>query len=194
LPEKWKMKIALTQSSLMVALLAASLLAPASSGHCDEAKPVPTANTVAAPATPLTDEIAARFNTAAEIALREMTQQAESRKMSGVAVVALIPGEKTSAWISRMQVVGSIVVNKSNVLGVAYSKAAEMADTLQNSGGGLRPPYKGEFGYKGGMIEKHSPGYLLAVFSGGKSEDDVAVAQTGLAQLGKAIDVGAAGK
>jgi hypothetical protein len=189
------MKIPLTQSSLMFALLAAvGLLAQASPGHCDEAKPVPTANASAGAATPLTDEIAAKFNKAAQVALGEMTQQAESRKMSGVAVVALISGEKTSAWTSRMQVVGSIVVNKSNVLGVAYTKAAEMADTLQNSGGGSRPPYKGEFGYKGGVIEKHSPGYLLAVFSGGKSDDDVAVAQAGLAQLGKAMDAGATGK
>lgn len=189
------MKIALTQSSLMFALLgAAGLVAQASPGHCDEDKSVPTANTSAGAATPLTDEIATKFNKAAEVALREMTQQAESRRMSGVAVVALISGEKTSAWTSRMQVVGSMVVNKSNVLGVAYTKAAEMADTLQNSGSGSRSPYKGEFGYKGGMIEKHSPGYLLAVFSGGKSEDDVAVAQAGLSQLRKAIDVGATGK
>ncbi len=186
------MKIALTQSSLMFALLAAAgLLAQSSPGHCDDAKSVPTANASTGAATALTDEIAAKFNRAAEVALREMTQQAEGRRMSGVAVVVLIPGEKTSAWTSRMQVVGSIVVNKSNVLGVAYTKAAEMADTLQNSGRGSRPPYKGEFGYKGGVIEKHSPGYLLAVFSGGKSEDDVAVAQAGLAQLSKAIDVGA---
>ena len=183
------------KSSLLFALLAAAgLLVQVSAGHCDEAKPAPAASASAGSATHLTDEIAAKFNKAAEIALTEMTQRAESRKMSGVAVVALISGEKTSAWTSRMQVVGSIVVNKSNVLGVAYTKAAEMADTLQNSGGGSRPPYKGEFGYKGGVIEKHSPGYLLAVFSGGKSEDDVAVAQAGLAQLGKAIDVGATGK
>jgi len=79
------------------------------------------------------------------------------------------------------------VLGKSNVLGVAYTKAAEMADTLQNSGGGLRPPYKGEFGFKGGVIQKTSSGYLLAVFSGGKSEDDVAVAQAGLAKLVKEL-------
>jgi hypothetical protein len=69
-----------------------------------------------------------------------------------------------------------------------------MGDTLQNSGGGSRPPFKGEFGYKGGVIEKHASGYLLAVFSGGKSEDDVAVAKVGLAQLGKAMEAGATEK
>ncbi|HEV2970725.1 MAG TPA: hypothetical protein VGY55_12210, partial [Pirellulales bacterium] len=99
------MNIPLTQSSLMFALLAAaSLLAQASPGHCDEARPAPTTNASVRAATPLTDEIAAKFNKAAEVALGEMTRQAESRKMSGVAVVALISGEKTSAWTSRMQV------------------------------------------------------------------------------------------
>ena len=44
------------------------------------------------------------------------------------------------------------------------------------------------------MIEKHPFGYLLAVFSGGKSEDDVAVAQIGLAKLAKAIEAEADGK
>ena len=114
--------------------------------------------------------------------------------MSGAAVVAYIPGDKTTGWISRMQVVGSFVLGKQNVLGVAYTKAAEMADTLQNSGGGSRPPYKGEFGYKGGVIQKTASGYLLAVFSGGKSEDDVAVAQAGLAKLAKELGAEAASK
>jgi hypothetical protein len=170
------MKNTLTRSSLVLVLIAIG--ATASAGET----------------TPLPDEAAAKFNKAADVALREMKLQAESRKMSGVAVVAFIPGEKTATWTSRMQVVGSIVVNKSNVLGVAYTKAAEMADTLQNSGGGSRPPWKGEFGYKGGVIEKHAAGYLLAVFSGGKSEDDVAVAKIGLAELGKTMEAGATDK
>ena len=136
----------------------------------------------------------ASFLRAAATTLREMKEQAESRKMSGAAVVAFIPGDKATAWVSRMQVVGSFVLGKSNVLGVAYTKAAEMADTLQNSGGGSRGPYKGEFGYKGGVIQKTSSGYLLAVFSGGKSEDDVAVAQAGLAKLVKEMGDEAASK
>ena len=136
----------------------------------------------------------AGFSRAAATALNEMKAQAETRKMSGAAVVAYIPGDKTTGWISRMQVVGSFVLGKQNVLGVAYTKAAEMADTLQNSGGGSRPPYKGEFGYKGGVIQKTASGYLLAVFSGGKSEDDVAVAQAGLAKLAKELGAEAASK
>ena len=136
----------------------------------------------------------AGFLRAAATALSEMKEQAASRKMSGAAVVAFIPGDKTTGWVSRMQVVGSFVLGKQNVLGVAYTKAAEMADTLQNSGGGSRPAYKGEFGYKGGVIQKTSSGYLLAVFSGGKGEDDVAVAQAGLAKLAKELGAETASK
>ncbi len=189
------MNSVITKSSiLLVLIVAGGVLTPARPGHCDEGTPAAPAIASAGEAKSLADDAAARFNKAAEIALREMKHEAESRKMSGVAVVAFIPGEKTSNWTSRMQVVGSIVVGKSNVLAVAYTKAAEMADTLQNSGGGSRPPWKGEFGYRGGVIEKHAAGYLLAVFSGGKSEDDVAVAKAGLAQLGKAMEAGATGK
>ncbi len=136
----------------------------------------------------VSDEMAAKFNKAADAALREMNAQAESHKMRGAAVVAFIPGDKTVGWISRMRVAGAFVLAQSNVLGVAYTKAAEMADTLQNSGGGLRKPYQGEYGYKGGVIEKHGDGYLLAVFSGGKAEDDVAAAQAGLKELVKSLD------
>jgi hypothetical protein len=177
----------------IVLVLLNSILLPGSAVHGDETKP-PASSAQGSEATPLSDQLAAQFNRAADAALRDMKQEAEKRKMSGAAVVALIPGAKAAAWTSRMQAVGSIVVNKSNVLGVAYTKAAEMADTLQNSGGGSRPPYKGEFGYKGGVIEKHPFGYLLAVFSGGKSEDDVAVAQIGLAKLAKLIEAEAEGK
>jgi len=169
-----------------------ALISIALSSRADDSKPVAASGD--SDAAPIANELAAQFNRAADAALRDMKQEAEKRKMSGAAVVALIPGAKTSAWTSRMQAVGSIVVNKSNVLGVAYTKAAEMADTLQNSGGGSRPPYKGEFGYKGGVIEKQPFGYLLAVFSGGKSEDDVAVAQIGLAKLAKVIEAEAEGK
>lgn len=180
--------------SSFVAILSATIaLVPLSrSARADDSKPA--APSGGADAAPIADVLAAKFNGAAEAALGEMNRQAESRKMRGAAVVAFIPGDKTAGWISRMRVVGAFILGKSNVLGVAYTKAAEMADTLQNSGGGSRSPYKGEFGFKGGVIEKRADGYLLAVFSGGKSEDDVAVAQAGLKELGKAMDPGAAGK
>ena len=135
-----------------------------------------------------------KFNEAAEPALQAMQKKAESMNMKGAALVAFIPGEKTTGWVSRMLVVGEFVKGKDNVLGVAYSKAAEMADTLKNSGSGERPPLKGEYGYKGGVITKIDGGYLLAAFSGGKAEDDVKVSQEGVDQLAKLIEAAAPGK
>jgi hypothetical protein len=44
------------------------------------------------------------------------------------------------------------------------------------------------------LLQKIASGYLLAVFSGGKSEDDVAVAQAGLAKLAKELGAEAASK
>jgi uncharacterized protein GlcG (DUF336 family) len=71
----------------------------------------------------------------------------------------------------------------ANLLGIAYAKAAEMADTLKDSGSQVRSPMTGEFGWNGGMIVRGKSGYLIAAFSGGKSEDDVKVSRSGIAQL-----------
>jgi len=65
--------------------------------------------------------------------------------------------------------------NGNNLLGIAYAKSAEMADTLQNSGTAKRLPMTGEFGWQGGVIARTSTGYVIVAFSGGKSEDDVQV-------------------
>ena len=71
----------------------------------------------------------------------------------------------------------------SNLLAIAYAKAAEMADTLKDSGSQVRPPMTGEFGWQGGVIVKCASGYLIAAFSGGKSEDDVLVSRAGAEAL-----------
>ena len=63
-----------------------------------------------------------------------------------------------------MMVVGMMIrpasasKNAGNLLAIAYSKAAEMADTLKASGSGVRPPIKGEFGWQGGVITKRKTG------------------------------------
>ncbi len=71
----------------------------------------------------------------------------------------------------------------ANLLGIAYAKAAEMADTLKDSGSKVRPPMTGEFGWEGGVIVRVKTGYVIAAFSGGKSEDDVAVSRAGAAKI-----------
>ncbi len=71
----------------------------------------------------------------------------------------------------------------SNLLGIAYTKAAEMADTLRDSGSHVRPPKTGEYGWQGGAVAKGKTGILIAAFSGGASADDLKVSKTGLAIL-----------
>jgi hypothetical protein len=137
---------------------------------------------------------AADFDRAATDALQVMAQHATDAKAAGAAIVAYIPGDATTSWTSRMQVVGSFTKNNTNVLGIVYTKASEMADTLKDSGSGVRAKMNGENGYKGGVIRKVPGGYVLAAFSGAKSEDDVAFSTAGIAVLVAAYDSQGASK
>jgi len=119
----------------------------------------------------------------ADKCLALIEQSAQKLSIKGVAIVAFIPGEVTESWISKMKVVGNLTGGGANLLGVASTKAAEMADTFKDSGSGIRKPLNGELGYQGGVIKKVDSGYILAVFSGGSSEQDVAVAKEGLNYL-----------
>jgi hypothetical protein len=116
----------------------------------------------------------------ADQSLALIEQAAQKISIKGVAIVAFIPGEIAESWISKMKVVGNLTHDKSNLLAIAYTKAAEMADTHLDSGSGVREIYSGELGYKGGLIKKVNSGYILAVFSGGSGEQDLEVAKIGL--------------
>ena len=152
----------------------------------------PPAETIKPEAAKASAEIrvtAASFDASADIALQAMKSRAEERKIGGVAVLAYFEGDKIQSWTSKMLVVGRMkddptATDKgSNLLGIAYAKAAEMADTLKDSGSKVRPPMTGEFGWEGGVIVHTKTGYIIAAFSGGKSEDDVAVSRAGAAKL-----------
>ena len=125
----------------------------------------------------------------ADQALAAMQKRAGELNVSGVAVVAYFEGDTIHAWTSKMMVVGRMKdppaddKKGNNLLGIAYAKAAEMADTLKDSGSQVRPPMTGEFGWQGGVIVRGKAGWLVAAFSGGKSEDDVQVSRAGAAQL-----------
>jgi hypothetical protein len=129
------------------------------------------------------------FEELADSALIAMTKRAEELKIKGAAVVAFIEGDTTKSWSSKMVVVGAMKDapteknHGANLLAIAYSKAAEMAETLKDSGNAGRPPMTGETGWQGGLIKKGKTGYLIAAFSGGPSESDLKVAQVGLEVL-----------
>jgi len=121
----------------------------------------------------------------ADQSLALIEQAAQKISIKGVAIVAFIPNDATVTWISKMKVVGNLTHDKANLLAIASTKAAEMADTHLDSGSGVREIYSGELGYKGGLIKKVSSGYILAVFSGGSGEQDLEVAKVGLDWLNK---------
>ncbi len=129
------------------------------------------------------------FESLADSALLAMKAKAATLKVGGVAVVAYFDGDRVESWSSRMLVVDrlkdepSSTQKGSNLLGIAYAKAAEMADTLKNSGSQVRPPLTGEFGWEGGVIARTKNGYLIAAFSGGQSSDDVDISHVGVAQI-----------
>ncbi len=129
---------------------------------------------------------ATAFDEVADSALAAMRKRAEELKIKGAAVVAYVEGESVTSWSSKMVVVDSMKNaptekdRGSNLLAIAYAKAAEMAETLKDSGHAGRPAMTGETGWQGGLIRKCKTGYLIAAFSGGPSESDLKVAQSGL--------------
>jgi hypothetical protein len=126
----------------------------------------------------------------ADKALSIIEEEAHKLSINGTAVVAFVPGEKTTTWTSKMKVIGFFTNNDSNTLGVAYTKMAEMADLLKDSGSGARKPLTGEYGWQGGAIKKVEGGYLLAAFSGASGEQDYAVATAGLNFLARQYSQG----
>jgi hypothetical protein len=121
----------------------------------------------------------------ADKCLAMMEQEALNIPMQGVAMVAYIPGDHTKSWTSKMRVVGKLADEKVNLLAIVYAKASEMAVTLKDSGEESRKEIVGELGYRGGTIMKIDSGYLVAAFSGGTSDDDLAVSKMGLQWLAK---------
>ena len=132
---------------------------------------------------------AKKFDALADAALTAMKKRAVELKISGVAVVSFAEGDSVQGWNSKMAVVGrmkdapSATEKGNNLIGIAYAKSAEMADTLKDSGTAGRPPMTGEFGWQGGVTAKTKTGNIIIAFSGGKSEDDVEVSKSGLAVM-----------
>ena len=128
------------------------------------------------------------FLKAADAALSEMEKKANETGIVGVAVLAYVPGERTAGWISRMKVVNAAGDDEANFLAIAYSKAAEMILTHQDSGSESRPMLRGEFAYRGGLIREVRSGYILAAFSGAHWTLDLQVSETGIKYLLKEMD------
>ena len=118
------------------------------------------------------------LQTLAEI-LERMSAKASEMNLRGISVAGYFDANKS--LISQTKDCGKMFENNFNSLAVAFSKIAEMCDTLKNSGSQVRPPYKGEFGWPGGAIKQVGAIYFVAAFSGATGEDDLAIAECGLA-------------
>lgn len=168
--------------ALLVSLLLAAL--------CLQPKPLDS-QALPKPETKL--DATAVFDKNAAEALDVMRAKAVQMGVQGAAVVCYFEGNTIQSWSSHMLVVGisrkdpKDTDKGANLLAIAYAKAGEMADTLKDSGTAGRPPLTGEFGWNGGVITKTATGYVIAAFSGGKSEDDVAISKEGLAKLKSAF-------
>ncbi len=130
---------------------------------------------------PNPDEI--YFLLEADTSLNAMSNVAQEMQLKGVAVVAYIEDPEKNTWISKMKICGALKNEEANFLAIAYTKASEMADSLQNSGTTERKILLGEFGFLGGIIKKTNKGYYLSVFSGATGEEDTVIAEAGLALL-----------
>ena len=118
-----------------------------------------------------------------------MEKQASKLQVKGVILVNRMDknGHSWESFMKAVDIIKKVPDNPEghsypgyNYIGIAYSKAAEMADTKLNSGSEIRSPYQGEFGYPGGAIKKINSGYLLTVFSGATGEQDFEIAQAGI--------------
>ena len=133
------------------------------------------------------------FNAVADKALAVMKARAQELHINGVAVVAYSKGDPVMEWSSKMVAVGSITSTGTtnsaaeNRLAIAYTKMAEMASTLKDSGSHSRPKLRGENGWEGGVVARSRTGVVFAAFSGGVSSDDIKVSRAGLAVLSDSL-------
>ncbi|MGA3068989.1 MAG: hypothetical protein ABSD43_02135 [Terracidiphilus sp.] len=150
----------------------------------------PAAGEEAVPAAKAPKPVSARkIDELTDAALAAIKNRAAELNITGVAVVAYAQGDSIQDWTSKMAVVGRMKIAPStasrgnNFLAVAYAKAAEMADTLENSGTAKRPPMIGELGWRGGLFARVKTGCAIVAFSGASADEDVEVSQAGLEVL-----------
>ncbi len=115
-------------------------------------------------------------------ALEKADEFARKIGVVGVAVIALLQEKNSVDWIIETKIVKSIKSNNEvgdnfNFVAIAHAKAAEMMDTLKNSGTSGRELLKGELGWQGGAIKPYKNGYILVAFSGATSDEDLLISE-----------------
>ncbi len=117
--------------------------------------------------------------------LDDMEQKALEMKVQGVGVACFLDDASKVDWIGEMKVVETPYNLKEgwNLVAIAWSKAGEVIASLANSGNPDREKIMGELGFVGGAYAQ-CDGYKLAfAFSGATSEEDLEIAEYGIAQF-----------
>ncbi len=120
--------------------------------------------------------------------LEEMAKKAKSMDMQGVAVAAILPKESEVDWIGEMKVVDTPYNAEGgdkgwNLVAIAWSKAGEVIASGADSGNPDRNCMMGELNFTGGAYDETENYKFAFAFSGGLSEDDLAVAKFGISYL-----------
>ena len=117
--------------------------------------------------------------------LDDMEAKATEMKVTGVGVACFLNKDSEVDWIGEMKVVETPYKLKEgwNLVAIAWSKAGEVIAACANSGDPERKRIMGELGFVGGAYAE-SDGYKLAfAFSGATSEEDLEVAEYGIAKF-----------
>lgn len=90
-------------------------------------------------------------------------------------------------WIGEMKVVETPYNLKEgwNLVAIAWSKAGEVIASSANSGNPDRKKIMGELGFVGGAYEECEEYKLAFAFSGVTSEEDLEIAEYGIAEFKK---------
>ena len=127
-------------------------------------------------------------NTARELlvkALDDMEAKVLEMKIQGVGVACFLDKSSEVDWIGEMKVVETPYNLKEgwNLVAIAWSKAGEVIASGANSGNPDRKKIMGELGFVGGAYAETDEYKLAFAFSGATSEEDLEVAEYGIAKF-----------
>ncbi|MBR6535901.1 MAG: hypothetical protein IKT67_01760 [Lachnospiraceae bacterium] len=117
--------------------------------------------------------------------LDDMEKKASEMKIQGVGVACFLDKNSVVDWIGEMKVVETPYNIKEgwNLVAIAWSKAGEVIASSANSGNPKRKKIMGELGFVGGAYAECDEYKLAFAFSGATSEEDLEVAEYGIAQF-----------
>ena len=127
-------------------------------------------------------------NTARDLLVRvldDMEAKALEMKIQGVGVACFLDKDSEVDWIGEMKVVETPYNLKEgwNLVAIAWSKAGEVIASCANSGNPERKKIMGELGFVGGAYSESDEYKLAFAFSGATSEEDLKVAEYGIARF-----------